>query len=850
MIVYSLVPPEKGGLVLALSVQGESCKRVLYRAFLQGFTKQKEELELLMQEELAFRGVPMGSGQVETTPFNLIHVRSKRVFHVLRALGGGSGLFLKGKRVAMGEVLPFKMAVKKGEGEVEVEGFLKDRSLDSVEWLLPCEEAWCVVDGKLCPIEGGGISLWQWVFPKGQRLSGFKRERFLEAVEGADFCSVSLEERVERAHPVLVLTDERGAFARLKIEYGEKRVDVGDGGRGEPWRRPDEERGFERDLIEAGYLPKVMDEARYYCSLDKVAGTLQFLLELGWKVEKKGGEALVLMEECFATYRREGDAIVVEGAAAFGSKRASLCHLLQAAKKGQSLLPLVGGGVGLIDPAGVQRTWGALMGFSVPGKEIRLPRSHVGLILELPGVPQELQVKEAAWQEVEPGRGFVGKLHPYQRLGLNWLNFLCEAGFHALLADEMGLGKTVQVLALFSRIEASHPHLILAPTSLLFNWRQECARFLPGLRVVVHSGPNRTADWGDAECVITSYATLRQDLELFRGRQFCCIVLDEAHEIRNPEAMTTKAVCALQGRMRIALSGTPLVNRYGDLWSLFHFLIPGLLEKGEFSSQSQAKVAPFFLQRKKAEVAKDLPPKLEQLVWVGMEEEQAAYYERVLHAGRQGLVEKIAADGAEAHRMEILELILRLRQICCHPRLVEKGQEMESCKLQALLLDVEEMHAEGKKVILFSQFTSMLQLIEVELKERGMDYALLHGGTQDREGVVRSFTTDPQKLVLLSSLKAGGVGLNLQVASAVLLFDPWWNEAVERQAIDRAHRLGRKEPLLVKRYLVLQSVEEKMEAIKKAKAHMSLGQVMTESARQDLTTEDLCALMELSSTPK
>ncbi len=867
MIIYSLETPQKEHLVLTLSVEGEGKKRFLYREFLQSFYKQKVELDLLMKEELAYRNLSFLSGQAETTPFNQVHIPLSRASKSLELLSRGQGLFLKGKRLKYesSQLSSLNITASLSQDKLLVTGALGSTEVTALDWVLPSEAAWCVYEGVLRRVKGKGERfLWNLVFPQASELTGKHKEFFLDKVEDGHPCVTVESPREEEKHssiPYLMLHDKRGAFASLWMDYGEgKKVSYHDP-ISHTWRDLSQEKEWEKDLLESGFLAKVVEESRYFCPLDRVTETLTFLLEMGWGARDREGREVHLMSESALSFSSHESHISVSGSLSFGSHKAELASALSSYNRGEAFLPLSGGSVGLIDRSHVEKEWGPLTTQTIIGSQIHVKRSHFGLLASLPHVPKEVCPRLAEFKPAEPGPHFKGVLHPYQRIGLSWLKFLWEAGFHGLLADEMGLGKTVQVLALFSLIKTQSSHLIVMPTSLLFNWRRECEKFLPDTTVTVHSGSKRSTSAEELsrfDVILTSYALLRQDVELFRELEFGCIVLDEAHTIKNPEAIASRAACSLKGRFRLAVSGTPIVNRYEDLWSLFHFLLPDLLgaravfrAQMDTSNQSrlavgavEKKVSPFFLRRTKSVVAKELPPKIEQTVFVEMEVAQATYYDEFLKKGKQGFLKKISEDGVEVHRMEILELILRLRQICCHPHLVDSSTEVPSAKLESLLLDVEEIAACNEKMIIFSQFTSMLSLIEKEVQVRGIPYVTLDGSTKDREKVVSTFTEDPDTLLFLSSLKAGGVGLNLQAADYVFLFDPWWNEAVENQAIDRAHRLGRKGALVAKRYITPYSVEEKMLEIKKAKAQKSLGQMMSFQKLEQLRTQDLLELLE------
>ena len=457
--------------------------------------------------------------------------------------------------------------------------------------------------------------------------------------------------------------------------------------------------------------------------------------------------------------------------------------------------------------------------------------------------------------------GFGATLRPYQEHGLAWLQFLRAAGLGGVLADDMGLGKTVQALAHLAVEQAAgrldRPALVVCPTSLVPNWRAEAARFSPGLRTLVLHGPDRAGRF-DAiaahDLVITTYPLLSRDHAVLTAQDWHLVVLDEAQTIKNPLAATSKLARTLRASQRLCLSGTPLENHLGELWSLFDFLMPGFLgdrqgfgrrfrtpiEKAG-NNERQAllarRVAPFLLRRTKAEVARELPAKTEIAERVGMGDAQTAIYEGIRLAMHARVRAAIARRGLAGSGIIILDALLKLRQACCDPRLLKLTTAKAACagsaKLDRLLELLPQMLDEGRRVLLFSQFTSMLALIEAELDRLAMPYALLIGDTRDRLAPVRRFQEGAVPLFLIS-LKAGGVGLNLTAADTVIHYDPWWNPAVEEQATDRAHRIGQDKPVFVHRLITAGSIEEKMEALKARKQALVAG-VLDASAATALT---------------
>lgn len=449
--------------------------------------------------------------------------------------------------------------------------------------------------------------------------------------------------------------------------------------------------------------------------------------------------------------------------------------------------------------------------------------------------------------DMEPPISLKADLRPYQRTGYGWLRTLADSGYGGVLADDMGLGKTVQALALLAHRHledgADRPSLLVAPTSLLGNWRREAARFAPGLKFLILQGLGRKEKFAEIpnhHVIATTYPLLNRDHEALFAHQFDVAILDEAQAVKNPASAVSKRIREIQARHRLALTGTPMENNLEELWSLFDWLVPGLLgdrkafnaeyrrpieQKGDRASQRRlsARVKPFLLRRAKEDVAADLPPKTIIDEITPLEAGQAAFYESIRAAMDKRVRDAVAAKGVAGSRITILDALLKLRQACCDPRLVklEAARKVtDSAKRGRLFTMLEELVAEGRKVLIFSQFVGMLNLIEADVSFRGWSYAMLHGRTKDRDGEIAKFQEGEAQLFLIS-LKAGGVGLNLTAADTVILYDPWWNPAVERQAMDRAHRIGQDKPVFVHRLIAENTVEvaiQEMQARKQALA--------------------------------
>ncbi len=464
------------------------------------------------------------------------------------------------------------------------------------------------------------------------------------------------------------------------------------------------------------------------------------------------------------------------------------------------------------------------------------------------------------------------RLRPYQLDGVGWLSFLAEFSFNGILADDMGLGKTLQTLAhllhekTIGRLKGTT--LIVAPTSLLGNWSREAERFTPTLKTQVWHGSDRKShglNFDDVDIVVTSYALVTRDIDILREQNFGFIVLDESQAIKNPGAKVTQALKTLTIKRRLCLTGTPLENHLGELWSQFDFLMPGFLGTRKHfnryfrnpiethnSAQRQERLAalikPFLLRRRKEQVASELPPKTEIIREVALDGEQARLYESIRVTMEHRVRQLLAERGLARSHIEMLDALLKLRQTCCHPKLVKLDTARgiaESAKTDLLLSMLQELIAEGKKILLFSQFTEMLGLIETELNAANIPYAKLTGRTRKRDQVIDSFQHGDIPLFLIS-LKAGGTGLNLTAADTVIHYDPWWNPAVENQASDRAHRIGQTKPVFIYKLVASNTVEEKILAMQQHKqllADQTLDQ-SEQTALQNLSADDILKLFE------
>jgi SNF2 family DNA or RNA helicase len=464
-------------------------------------------------------------------------------------------------------------------------------------------------------------------------------------------------------------------------------------------------------------------------------------------------------------------------------------------------------------------------------------------------------------------------LRPYQRQGVAWLQFLRENKFGGILADEMGLGKTLQTLAFIHSCHAnrklSGPVLIVCPTSLVFNWLAEAKKFTPGLKAVALHGTGRHQRFEDiarSDLVITSYALIRRDAERYRELEFDTLVLDEAQHIKNRQTQNALAVKAVRAGHRLVLTGTPMENSVLDLWSILDFLMPGYLgsatdfrehyeqpitrDKDEaVQARLGRRLRPFILRRLKTEVAKDLPAKLEQVSYCELTDDQAEIYKQVLAVSRKEVMDAVGAQGVAKSKMIVLNALLRLRQICCDLRLLKlenaEFTDDSSGKLAMFGELLEEAMDGGHRVLVFSQFTTMLGLLKDKLTAENIEFCYLDGATTNRGAVVEKFQGNAKIPVFLISLKAGGVGLTLTGADTVVHFDPWWNPAVEDQATDRAHRIGQTRVVTSYKLITRGTVEEKILALQQKKRAIIKATLGGEETLADnLTWEEIQGLFE------
>lgn len=544
------------------------------------------------------------------------------------------------------------------------------------------------------------------------------------------------------------------------------------------------------------------------------------------------------------------------------SRRADPERVLAAWREGESLVPILGGGYAPLPVDWLSR-FGARVADLLAARESlgSLPPAvlpdlaRVAEELGEPAPPSFARLREAVsgFETIPTAvlpKDLLADLRHYQRRGADWLVFLRNAGLGALLADDMGLGKTLEALcALHGRT------LVVAPTSVLPNWMAEIAKFRPRLRASLYHGPKRALD-PDANVTVTSYALLRLDEEALATVDWETVVLDEAHAIKNPESQVAAAAFRLRAGFRLALTGTPVENRLEELWSILRFTHPGLLgglsdfrdryvrpiAAGDESAAARLRerIRPFVLRRLKEDVAPELPPRTEAILHCELTPEERKVYDAVRAATVAEVVRKLQAGGSV---LAALEALLRLRQAACHPALVPGQSAETSSKVETLVETLETVVAERHKALVFSQWTSFLDLLERPLAEASIEHLRLDGSTVDRGGVVERFQDPSGPPVLLVSLKAGGTGLNLTAADHVFLMDPWWNPAVEDQAADRTHRIGQDKPVFVYRLVAEGTVEEKILELQESKRRIAEAALGEAAAAAALTREDLLALL-------
>jgi hypothetical protein len=604
----------------------------------------------------------------------------------------------------------------------------------------------------------------------------------------------------------------------------------------------------------------------------------------GWRVEAQG--QLFRTPGAMRMEVNSGvDWFEISGGAEFGDISVPLPRLLAALKRGEHTVALGNGIVGMLPEEWLKKY--AMLGDlgTAEDNRLRFARHQVGLIDALLAAEGEVKTDDAFARlrdELKSFTGietavappsFLGQLRDYQREGLGWMNFLRRFGFGGCLADDMGLGKTVQALALLEARRAARNEpvagktecsarssLVVVPRSLVFHWKHEAARFAPALRVLEHVGAGRLkpgAHFSEYDIVLTTYGTLRRDALQLKDQRFDYCILDEAQAIKNSATLSAKAARLVRADHRLAMSGTPVENHLGELWSLFEFLNPGMLgnasrfgRAGRNPDETTREILsralrPFILRRTKEQVARELPEKTEQTLYCDLEPREKKLYDELRDYYRTRLLSTADNENMGKLKFQALEALLRLRQAACHPGLIDKKRTAEpSAKVDTLIAQLDQVIDEGHKALVFSQFTSLLAIVRQRLDSAGIRYSYLDGRTRNRQARVEEFQNDPQLKLFLISLRAGGLGLNLHAAEYVYLLDPWWNPAVEAQAIDRAHRIGQTRRVFAYRLIARDTVEEKVLELQRTKRDLADAIVTgNNSLIQTLTREDLQLLL-------
>lgn len=685
--------------------------------------------------------------------------------------------------------------------------------------------------------------------------------------------------------PCLELTVEQsGVWSRVWFDYdgfevagADPRSQILDV---ETWVRFERDFARERELTEdieaLGFAPggeAPLDQTGFWERLEQAA-------QRGWTLRGRDKRRIHAGRMGSIRVSSGVDWFDLEGEVDFGGVVVPLPVAVRAYLRGETMVDLGNGETGLLPREWLARHSRLLaLGEAVRGhgESLHFHAAHARLLDELleqcPQQPSdflELRRKLASFEgvsQLDPPPGFIGTLRPYQLEALGWFDFLASFGFGGVLADDMGLGKTVQALAWLATLQARGrrgPSLVVGPTSLLFNWREEAGRFVPGLRVLTYAGTGRSGLDGrfqDHDLVLTTYGLLRRDADIMRRTHWECVILDESQVIKNPDSQTAKAARLLPAAHRLCLTGTPLENRLSELWSQMHFLNPGLLGSrrsfesrfvrpldqgdGEARELLRQSLKPFLLRRTKAAVAKDLPDKQESVIRCEMTPAQAKVYERLHAHYRAEILSAVDRQGMDRSQLKVLEGLLRLRQAACHPAMV--GYEgTGSGKLEELGARIADVVAEGHKALIFSQFTRFLSHVREKLRELGVAHEYLDGRTPaaTREKRVASFQSPSGPPVFCISLKAGGVGLNLTAAEYVFIMDPWWNPAVEAQAVNRAHRIGQGRTVFAYRLIARDTIDEKVLALQQDKKE--LADSLLEGAASSvgaLTLEDLERLL-------
>lgn len=691
-----------------------------------------------------------------------------------------------------------------------------------------------------------------------------------------------VETKVEGVAKLVPLENVAGAHCRLDLRFRYASVEIETNATQKALLDPEGRRRIKRNSkAERALLSGVRQDLRTDETVksERIPALIESLHASDWTIEL-AGRSVARFTGAKGSLKLEGQRLRLDLSFDFEGEAVSLATFFASCAKGERFSRLTGPRFGFVPDSWVDKldllSRGSKFG---ENGSLLFEKASIPLFKPIFDEIQGLDCDSEAHRvfagiekltapaiEAEKPKALRANLRSYQGEGLAWLEKIAASGFGGILADDMGLGKTIQIISYLLRRATPgrtgpRPSLVVLPKSLTFNWLKEIDKFGPTLRVLDFSGTVRgMLKANDYDVVVTTYHVMKNELDRLEKIEFDTIILDEAQAIKNPGSQIAQAVFQLKGRYRFALSGTPIENSLVDLFSLMKFANPGLMPSGLAVSGSDTRtgglskdalkklslaVRPFVLRRTKKQVLTELPDKTEQVLYCDLEGEQKRDYEKFRRQYRESMRKIISENGAGS-KMQVLEALLRLRQICCHPGLIDPSAvDDSSAKFDVLLEHLEEIRASGNKALVFSQFTSLLALLKPHLEKAGIKYEYLDGQTRDRGAVVDRFNESTDTTVFLISLKAGGTGLNLTTASYVFLLDPWWNPAAEAQAIDRAYRMGQKQKVTAYRLIATGSIEERilrLQAQKRSLAEAVISEGQETLAR--LSLDDLAALFD------
>ncbi len=775
-------------------------------------------------------------------------------------------------------------------------------NIGAVQYLLTGDPALIIQDNVAFTVQTHGCPEWLGVFHGGipLTLNADELDPFIEKLSALDRTppvifpddwKITGVDDLEPRAELRLIHDERDvggrAFAHAAVRFlydglpvnshrpGSTILDAQ--GRRQIQRNVDMEKQHVRLLLEAGVEPDPYSRD-FRIKNRMIPQLVRTLMSEDWTVF--GNDRKYKNHRSVSVSVSSGiDWFDLEGQVDFDGQFVSIPDLLNAVRSGEKFVKLGDESMGMLPEKWLAKFGSLLEMGQVADGHVRFARTQIGLIdallAEIPDASFDKALSTARrklqkFDGVKPRkapRGFTGTLRDYQEQGLGWLKFLRELNWGGCLADDMGLGKTVQVLALLRdrpRKTERRCSLIVVPKSIVFNWLRETERFAPALVAIDYTGAARKDlrdRFDDVDLVVTTYGTMKRDIEFLADREFDYVILDEAQAIKNPNSQNAKAARVLRSRQRLVMTGTPVENRLEDLWSLFEFLNPGMLGGSRVFARSFAKqtdrleetnlaplrrmLRPFILRRTKEQVAPDLPQRTEQVVDCTMTSTQAKYYKEIRDYYRASLLKKVDKIGLAKSKIHVLEALLRLRQAACHPGLIDKSRTAEqSGKLESMIPMIQELVSEGHKALIFSQFTTMLGIVRDRVDNLGINYEYLDGKTRKRQECIDRFQNDPDCPLFLISLKAGGTGLNLTAADYVFIMDPWWNPAVEAQAIDRTHRIGQVKSVMAYRMITRDTVESRIMELQQSKRELATAIItQTNSLIRNLTRDDLDILL-------